>query len=241
MLNPTKHRLSSPSFFLLISAVFVGASLVFLVNGSAAKGPATCTTHEAGESSPNRHSEVAGAYGKLPLSFEANVGQANKRVRFIARGVGYGLFLTSNESVLTLRSGTSVSDESNSSTHSRESYKVLRMKLVGTQAHPSISGLDELPGKLNYFIGNDPRKWRKGVAAFSKVKYRDVYPGIDVVYHGSQGQLEYDFVIAPGRSPRRIKMAFKGMESVSVDSAGALVLRIPQATFVSQAHRLSGH
>ena len=225
MLHPTKLRLSSTSFFLLISAVFVGALLVFMVNGSAAKGPEPNTTHETGESAPNRHVKVAGAYGKLPLSFEANAGQAHRRVRFIARGVGYGLFLTSDETVLALRSGTLGSDDSNPGTLSRESYKALRMKLVGARSRPSISGVDELPGKLNYFIGNDPRKWRNGVSAYSKVKYRDVYPGVDVVYHGSQGQLEYDFVIAPGRSPRRIKMAFKGMESITVDPDGTLVLR----------------
>lgn len=99
------------------------------------------------------------------------------------------------------------------------------MKLVGAQTRPAISGLEELPGKLNYFIGNDPRKWRKGVSTYSKVKYRDVYPGVDVVYHGNQGQLEYDFVIAPGKSPRRIKMAFTGMERITVDPDGALVLQ----------------
>ncbi|MFN2510104.1 MAG: SBBP repeat-containing protein [Pyrinomonadaceae bacterium] len=181
-------------------------------------------TSDAGKSAPDTNAKVAGAYGKLPLSFEANMGQADRRVRFVARGVGYGLFLTSNETVLTLRSGTSDSGELSPGTPSRESYKALRMKLVGAQSRSAIIGLDELPGKLNYFIGTDPRKWRKGVAAYSKVKYRDVYPGIDMVYHGSQGQLEYDFLIAPGRSPRRIKMAFKGMESITVDPDGTLVL-----------------
>ncbi|MBI4464852.1 MAG: SBBP repeat-containing protein [Acidobacteria bacterium] len=87
---------------------------------------------------------------------------------------------------------------------------VLRMRLVGANPAPEITGMEELPGKVNYFIGNDPEKWRTNVATYAKVLYEDVYPGIDVVYYGNQRQLEYDFVVAPGADPRAIRLAFLG-------------------------------
>jgi len=83
---------------------------------------------------------------------------------------------------------------------------VLRMKLVGASPHAQVSGLEELPGKSNYFIGNDPKKWRTNVPNYAKVKYANVYPGVDLVYYGNQGRLEYDFVVAPGGDPRSIQL-----------------------------------
>jgi hypothetical protein len=84
---------------------------------------------------------------------------------------------------------------------------VLRMELVGANPQAKVSGLEELPGKSNYFIGNDPKKWRTNVPNYAKVKYANVYPGVDLVYYGNQGQLEYDFVVQPGADPRPIQLA----------------------------------
>jgi uncharacterized repeat protein (TIGR03803 family) len=139
------------------------------------------------------------AYGHLPLSFEANQGQTDQQVRFLARGRGYSLFLTGNEAVLTLKkSGRSVAP--------RADPAVLRMRLVGANAKANVAGLEELPGKSNYFIGNDPNKWRTNVPNYAKVKYESVYPGVDLVYYGNQGKLEYDFVVQPGADPRQIAL-----------------------------------
>lgn len=76
------------------------------------------------------------------------------------------------------------------------------MKFVGANAEPQVLGVDELPGKSNYFIGNDPTKWRTNVPSYAKVKYMGVYPGVDLVYYGNQQHLEYDFVVAPGLTPQ---------------------------------------
>jgi hypothetical protein len=84
---------------------------------------------------------------------------------------------------------------------------VLRLKLVGADQHAKVSGLEELPGKSNYFIGNDAKKWRTNVSNYAKVKYSNVYPGVDLVYYGNQGKLEYDFVVQPGSDPRSIQLA----------------------------------
>ncbi|HEY6274642.1 MAG TPA: SBBP repeat-containing protein [Terriglobales bacterium] len=147
-----------------------------------------------------------GVYARLPLSFEANQGQADSRVKFLSRGQDYTLFLTRNESVIRLKSGARsqllpATDRGPGTTDS-----ILRMQLVGANPNAPVSGLDELPGKSNYFIGDDPAMWRTGVANYARVRYQGVYPGVDLVYYGNQRQLEYDFVVAPGADPSAIKM-----------------------------------
>ena len=101
---------------------------------------------------------------------------------------------------------------------------VVRMKLVGANPSPRVSGLEELPGKSNYFIGNDPSQWRTNVPHYAKVQYNDVYPGVDLVYYGNQRQLEYDLVVAPGADPGAIALSFEGVERLRIDAQGDLVL-----------------
>jgi sugar lactone lactonase YvrE len=103
---------------------------------------------------------------------------------------------------------------------------VLRLKLVGANPHAKVTGLDPLPGKSNYFLGNDSKKWQTNVPNYAKAKCQNVYPGIDLVYYGNQGNLEHDFVVAPGADPKAVKFAIEGTESVGVNAAGDLVLRI---------------
>jgi uncharacterized protein (TIGR03437 family) len=136
---------------------------------------------------------------RLPLSFESNHGQTDPAVKFLSRGDGYALFLTPDSAVFKLRSvpGTS-------------SPEVVRMKLAGANSRAKISGAQTLPGAVNYFIGNDPNKWTTSVSTFGRVTYRQIYPGIDLVYYGTQRQLEYDFIVAPGADPKQINLEFAG-------------------------------
>jgi hypothetical protein len=173
---------------------------------------------------------VSGTYGKLPLSFEANRGQTDPQVKFLSRGGRHILFLTPTEAVfvLTTPKGT-VKDAlprmSRSPGQPEEGTRtVLRMTFAGANPTPRVTGLDALPGKANYFIGNDPAKWRTNVPSYAKVRYDDIYPAIDLVYYGNQRQLEYDFVVRPGADPSRIVLDFKGADRLEVDPAGNLVL-----------------
>ncbi|MBK9063704.1 MAG: SBBP repeat-containing protein [Acidobacteria bacterium] len=184
--------------------VILGAAIVALgVDGKGVPGPA--------------------GYGTLPLSFEANQGQADDRVKFVARGPGYGLFLTRTEAVLTLRAPTP-----------RGSAAVVRMRLAGATRHPQVMGLDPLPGTSNYFIGDDPARWQRDVPSYARVKYAGVYPGIDLVYYGNQRQLEYDIVVAPGADPGRVALAFEGVQKLSLDPEGNMVLRTAQGDIVQR-------
>src|SRR5262245_12195791 len=158
-------------------------------------------------------------YGKLPLSFEANHGQTDNQVKFLARGSGYTLFLTPTETVLRLRS-------KQSGAHALDSKSaVLRMKLESSNAMPRVKGLEELPGRVNYFIGNDPQQWRTDTPTYAKVKYEAIYPGVDLVYYSTQGrELEYDFQVAAGADPRQIGLSFSGADKLELDTQGDLVL-----------------
>jgi hypothetical protein len=161
--------------------------------------------------SVSARAEGPDAYGRLPLSFEANLGQTNADVRFLARGSGYGLFLTGTEAVLSLnRQGKSA---------------VLRMKLEGQNQGPRIEGEGSLTAQSHYLIGNHPDGWQGNVSKYSKVRYHDVYPGIDLVYYGHQRQLEYDFVISPDADPNSIRLAFAGGDHIIIDDAGDLVMQ----------------
>ncbi|MFY9622485.1 MAG: SBBP repeat-containing protein [Pyrinomonadaceae bacterium] len=179
-------------------------------------------------------SRVANTYGKLPLSFEANHGQADDEVKFISRGSGYTLLLTSTDAVLRISKSaptnkvpTVTSDPFSAKTSDVNSTEAeLRMKLVGANPKPEVTGIDKQAGKSNYFIGNDPAKWRTNVSHYARVQYKDVYRGVNVVYYGTQRQLEYDFVVEPGTDPGVIKMAFDGASAMHVDSDGSLRLQM---------------
>lgn len=155
------------------------------------------------------------------LTFEANHGQTDPRVHFFSRGKSYALFFTGNEALLALRKHG----------HSDQPTQV-RLKLRGSNAAPSISGLGELAAKSNYFIGSDPSRWSTNVPTFARVRYQNVYPGIDLVYYGNQRQLEYDFVVAPGADPKAIRLDIRSTarqlsskaSSLHVNAEGDLVL-----------------
>ena len=103
---------------------------------------------------------------------------------------------------------------------------ILAYEARGCNPHATVSGVDELPGKSNFFIGNDPKKWRSNVPTYAKVKYEGVYSGIDLVYYGNQQQLEFDFVVAPGADPRRIRFDIRGTKRIRRDENGDLVLKM---------------
>jgi hypothetical protein len=187
---------------------------------------------------PNAGAEAAGAlsrtetsspagqfalYSHLPLSFELNQGQSDARVKFLARGPGYTVFLASDEAVLALQPSATASAGKG------EKPAVVRLKLVGAGRSARVSGEGELPGRSNYFVGNDPQRWHTNIPTYAQVRYRSVYRGIDLVYYGRQGQLEYDFVVAPGAEARAIGFEIVGAEGVGrgplrIDPKGDLVI-----------------
>jgi hypothetical protein len=178
---------------------------------------------DLGESSDELEARVATAYGRLPLHFEANQGQTDPRVKFLARGIGHAVFLTDSEAVLVLAKPDHTQQPTQEPAAPGTGV-VLRMTFVGANPRPRIGGLDELSGKANYFVGNDPARWRTNVPLYAKVRYNDLYPGSALSYSGNQGSLQSDFVLAPGADPNRIVLRWRGADSLSVDAQGSLVL-----------------
>jgi uncharacterized protein (TIGR03437 family) len=160
---------------------------------------------------------ISETYGRLPLSFEINQGQAGSETLFLSRGSGYQLHLSANEMALAL-------DRADNPSSGRR--PVVRMKFVGANPEAEAIGREMLPGKSNYLIGNDPGKWLTNIPSYAKVEYQQLWPGVDLVYYGNQRQLEYDFVVAPGADPRAIRISFDGAEKLKVDELGNLALRI---------------
>ena len=169
-------------------------------------------------------------FAQQPLMFERNQGQTDPSVQFFARGPGYSLFLTPGEAVVRL----SAAPQSQANRPGKPAMSadapatVVKMALTGARRDAHIEGLEPQTGKSHYFRGNDAGQWQRDVAHYGKVRYRDVYDGIDVVYYGKQQQLEYDFVVAPGADPAQVGLAFEGSQEMRLDDAGNLVLGTPQ-------------
>lgn len=187
---------------------------------------ASLTAQTTGASSP-APSRALASYGKLPISFEVNQGQTDKTVQFLARGGGYTLFLTPGEAVLSLNASAAAAKRPDASVpRSVLAPSTVRMQLIGANSKAMAAGVDPLPGKSNYFIGSNPAKWHTDVPTYAKVCYRDVYPGVDLVYYGNQeGRLEHDFVVAPGADPGAIAMNMRESDGEVSKQNGGLVLR----------------
>jgi hypothetical protein len=175
---------------------------------------------------------------KMPLFFEANEGQTDPSVRFLTRSGGYTMFLTPTETVLAEGKNGIVSGEKFGkglegfrADAKNAKQTVLRMELLGANSAPEFKGLQELPGKVNYLIGNDPSAWHTNVALFSEVQVAKVYPGVDLLFHGDQRRLEYDFIVAPGADPGRIGFKIRGAKKIEIAADGDLILHTADSEF----------
>jgi hypothetical protein len=179
---------------------------------------------------------IAATFARLPLSFVRNDGQTDPATKFELRGRGYLLSLDQTELVMVqgereaegfgVRQPSAAFGLSVARNPGTAPFHALRMKLVGAHPNSVITGEEEWPGKFNYFISNDPVRWRTNVPTFVKVRYREVYSLIDLVYYGNEGQLEYDFVVEPGPDPNQIALAIEGADAVEVDDHGDLRLAV---------------
>jgi hypothetical protein len=193
---------------------------------------------------PGPYSQARNIYAGLPLMFEPNQGQANldpsdPRSKFVARGSGYSLFLGSEGAILQLSSGNSSKRDSSKHGDSGSAARVefLQMRLAGANPNPRLIGTNLLPGKSNYLLGNDPAKWRRGIPQFARVRYEEVYPGINLIFYGNQGHLEYDFQVAPGSDPAQAELEFDGAKQLELKD-GALLIRGENGSVCLEAPRV---
>jgi uncharacterized repeat protein (TIGR01451 family) len=173
---------------------------------AAAAGSMSVETSRAGNSAGLRAS-----FAQLPLSFEPNQGQTDQQVKYLSRGSGYTLFLTSEEAVLAVPGSA------------------LRIGFLRTNPAPEITAVDRLPGASNYFVGRDPAKWRRDIPHYARVVYRDVFPGVDMAFYGTERQLEFDVVVRPGGDPAAIRLGFSGGRTLDIGPAGDLISNVGNA------------
>jgi len=216
-----KHSTKTSLCFVLAGLVSLTALPGYSRSVAAGTAPAPCA--------PDGQARVSKTYGSLPLSFELNQGQTDRRVKFLSRGSGYTFFLTANEAVMAFAQPAPREDRgdlnrgANHGASGRRS--VVRMRLEGSNAAPQVKGLEEMSGRSHYFSGDDPQRWRANIPHYARVRYGQVYPGIDMVYYGNGRELEYDFVLAPGADPCAIGLAFSGADQITLNADGDLVLQ----------------
>ncbi|HKF06061.1 MAG TPA: SBBP repeat-containing protein [Candidatus Sulfotelmatobacter sp.] len=207
------------------------------------RAPMSGTRTAAPGISESRKSRLVKMYARQPMRFEANEGQTDANVKFLARGAGYRLFLTADEAIIAMRRPPSVTPSITTSVHSPAST-AMRLRFLGANATTAVVGIEKLPGQSNYFVGNDPKQWRTQVPAYAKVRYEGIYPGIDLIYHGNPSQLEYDLVAAPGADVSVITMEATGLPAnvkkneignelrARIDSRGNLILDVEDGRLV---------
>ena len=229
------HRLRAlfhPLSFLSISLFLLSTAGTLYAQTLKTTAAVQIDDPKSGLNNVAKQANLVANFGKLPLHFEENRGQTASAVHFLSRGPGYTLFLTSSGAVLKLVKPDGQVGDSNRiektkavSLTEKTPPAILRLQFVGANRQPVIKQEDEITAKTNYLLGNDPAKWHTNVPNFGKVRYRGIYPGIDIVYYGNQQQLEHDFVVAPGADPSVIAFAVRGTKRLRLDGGGDLVMQ----------------
>src|SRR5438105_916497 len=160
-------------------------------------------------------SSVGTSFGSLPLVFEQNAGQSHSSVRFVGRGAAFDAFLTDEGTTVVV--GQSL----------RNRGSVIQIRPIHGRKSAVPTALEPLAGTTNYFLGNDPSQYVVDAKTFARVKYESVYPGIDMLFYGTQHELEYDLVVAPKADPRAIALELQGVDQLTVLPEGSLALHTP--------------
>jgi hypothetical protein len=210
----------------LRSVLLLLPALVAAAGGGAAAASASSASLTDSDARERLKASSLGA----PLRFEPNRGQTDPQVRYLARGTGYGLFLTDEEAVMRF----SPDAAHGGATSEPAQAAVLRMRLEDAAPVRPRARLPQA-GRSSYLSLDGSRPPIADLPHYSELVYRDRYPGIDVVYYGHEGQLEYDFVLAPHADPRRIALRFEGADALRVDAGGDLLIELDGRTLVQRA------
>jgi hypothetical protein len=241
--NPSASKKFTPAGWVVLGSIVavaalavVGTARVRTHSGSARAKPAAAAPVQSPALSADGRGRVRASLSTLPLAFEANQGQTDPQVKYMARGNGYTIFLTANDTVFALQSPSQTApsrvsgkqgllqDKTAPEAVAKDQTAAIHMHLVGGNAQAQIAPGSQLPGVTNYYIGSDRSKWQAGVKQYAGVAYRDVYPGVNMAFHGEQRQLEFDFIVTAGASPAPINLGFSGTRKIATDAAGNLLL-----------------
>jgi hypothetical protein len=221
---------------LTIAAVSIAAVAIvsFMVLGFGSRIGASITASQTSKDPQQLRQEAMNKIAGLPLYFEANRGQVDSSVRYLSRNGRYSLFLTDDAAVFSLIGGelrksplAKALSVKSRDTHLTES--AVRVRMIGANSHPEVEGLEPLPGRVNYMIG-DQKNWHRDIPIFGRVRFHNVYPGVDVVYYGTPDKLEYDFVAAAGADASKIKFAIEGPAKTTQTASGDVLIATASGT-----------
>jgi len=241
--NPSAKRARFSFIAIAVIAIVAVAAAILVAAPAKTASPASRAQMAAPAAKPAADSRVKAMYSALPLGFEANEGQSSPEVKYLARGNGYRLFLTSSHAVMTVNGKGRYSEVLDAIMDKRrgpaammahmkerarqrgvQSMATLQMDLMTPNAHPQLVADDLQPGKVNYFIGRDRSKWHSNIPLYGRATYRDAYPGVDLAFHGSSNALEFDYLVSPGADASAIKVGLSGAQSLAVNAAGDLTV-----------------
>jgi hypothetical protein len=160
--------------------------------------------------SPINNESIQASMLKLPLSFIENKGQSSEDVKFMAMTAGQTVFFTRSEVVFALSRGNNSS--------------VVRMAFEGSRPG-EITGEQLLPGTANFFIGNDSSGWSTQVPTYGAIRYKDLYPDVDLVFKGTEAQLKHELIVRPGADPAQIVISYSGQDNLSLAEDGSVLIR----------------
>lgn len=210
------------------------------------------------EVDPALKARVAQSYGKLPISFVENKGQMDSTVRYYVSGASGTMFFTKDAMVMEFvkrekppepqpmaqdttmppmppdKFGRERPPFSTSTTPVKETRLVLKKQFVGVNPKCEVVGEEELPGKVNILRGSDPSKWKQNIATFKRIRYKNLYPGVDAVYQGTEGKIQYDLQISPGKKASQIKFTYDGADSIELTKSGDLNIKTKITEFTEK-------
>jgi len=245
--KPATRRVFFPAVWIVAVTVVAAATLIAVgpaKSGLRRSNPASATAMSQLQSvTPAEHARINATYAALPLAFEANQGQIDPQVKYMARGSGYKLYLASSEAIFTVHKQGGDSEvrrmmmdriigpskvksmlRRRAQQNSKGAVAAVHMHMLGANPEARLAAEDPQSAKVNYFIGRDPSKWHSDIPLFGQVSYRNLYPGIDLAFHGSGKQLEFDYLVSPGADAKAIALGFQGAQQMSTNDTGDLVL-----------------
>lgn len=225
-----------PGLLLAITAGLMSVGLLPAAGADGSQGSQISTEAKSSRSKtgaldPQEKTRILSEYGRTPLQFEANVGQADPQVQFLARGKKYDVYLLTDKVVfafpeplpgrIPVNPAELPISAGKGKTSPQYSNSYVSMTLSGSR-RTQVIGKERLPGNVNYFIGNDPRKWRKGVPVFGGAEYPELVRGVDLDFHGVRQQSEFDLIVHPDVDVSKLSLVFGGARGLSLDKSGNL-------------------
>ena len=183
--------------------------------------------------------KVQNGYGNLPLYFIQNNGQIDEKVKYYEKGMNHSTFFTQEGVYLSIINKR----YKHAHTHSRfvninatkqemPAEEFLKLTFLDANKNPVIMAEDIQEGKVNYFIGNDPEKWKANIPTYKIVLYKDIYKGIDMKFYGNSRSLEYDVVVNPGADPSQVKFSYEGIRGMRISDEGNLEISLNRGKLI---------